>query len=97
MVITAKKDDITEKIQSVIPTNNQENNTIKFTDLSKELQELLREVKKNFNCPHCQEEFTRENWFDNCVSDPQDFIEHCHCFNCGYDSREEKEKEEVPF
>ncbi len=70
----------------VIPTNNQENNTIKFTDLSKELQELLKEVKKNFNCPRCQEEFTLENW----VNDAQNFIEHCHCFYCGYDSREEK-------
>lgn len=61
------------------------------------VNQKLEEIKIQFFCPKCSERFSEQNQFNNCVSDPQDYEEYDHCFNCGYDSREEKEKEEVPF
>jgi hypothetical protein len=70
--------------------------TINITDLSRDLQEILIKAKNRIYCPVCGFEFTEQNSFDNCASDPQEQEEYYHCFKCEYDSRYEK-KEEVPF
>ncbi len=69
---------------------------INLRDLPSELQRICFKAINRIYCPQCGFEFTKENCFDNCQSDPQEQEEYYHCFKCGYDSRYEK-NEEVPF